>query len=675
MPVNGRRTSKRAAVGIAVGAVLSLMTVVAPGTAAWGASGPSYEVIASGLNNPRQITATSDGSLYVAEAGVGAGATPNTKATCVTTSAAEWNCAGTTGSVARVIRTAEGWSQDEVLTGLPSLAANGEDAKGQPNPQAQPGSSATGPTAVVVDDDGSFVLSMGLGMGCGTESGPKGPSPVGPDPSCHPRADHGLSPLFGTLLSGSLSSGKYSVLADLSAHEWVTNPVDNPDSNPGGLVHHGGRYVVADAGANTLLAANPGGHVKTLAQFKDEMVTPPPSLHLPPGATIPMQQVPTGVVWHDGAYYVSALTGFPFPKGGASIYKVAPGHAPTVYASGLTNVTGLAFGPDGTLYAVEVSASGLASGGPPIGAVMAIPAGGGSPSTVAGGLFAPYGIAIVGGAAYVTTGAVLPGRAPNPTPTTSCNGSTCAGGEVVRIPLSTTTSPLSITTTRLPHGKVGKHYSTQLHATGGAAFYTWAVTDGNLPDGLALSEDGTLSGTPTSAGTSHITVEVTDADGHTATATLAVAVVGHRHAPLKVTTSHLPDGTVGAVYSANLSATGGADTDYHWQVAKGALPPGLSLSSDGVISGTPTQAGTYTFTASVNDPATARLQIRIHPQQAAQTTPTQQLPTKVPAGLTGAGQPGSGHGGGVVGGFAAGVVVLVVLAAALLRRRRGAHQA
>jgi hypothetical protein len=131
-----------------------------------------------------------------------------------------------------------------------------------------------------------------------------------------------------------------------------------------------------------------------------------------------MDAVPTAAaIGPDGAIYVSQLTGFPFPVGGASIWRVVPGQAPTKYATGLTNVTDLAFARDGSLYAVQLADQGLLSGSP--GSVVRIPRGGGAThTTVAGNLTQPYGITLHRDAAYVTTCA------------------TCAGtGEVLRIPL------------------------------------------------------------------------------------------------------------------------------------------------------------------------------------------------------------------------------------------------
>ena len=69
---------------------------------------------------------------------------------------------------------------------------------------------------------------------------------------------------------------------------------------------------------------------------------------------------------------------------------------------------------------------------------------------------------------------------------------------------------LKITTSSLPNGAVGSAYSTTLTATGGTLPYSWTVTSGALPAGLTLSNDGTISGTPTSAGQSNFTVQVTD---------------------------------------------------------------------------------------------------------------------------------------------------------------------
>ncbi len=149
----------------------------------------------------------------------------------------------------------------------------------------------------------------------------------------------------------------------------------------------------------------------------------------------------------------------------------------------------------------------------------------------------------------------------------------------------TVTSP-TVTTSSLPTGVVSVAYpSTQLTATGGATPYTWSVTAGSLPTGLApLPSTGIISGTPTATGTFHFTVQVKDSVGNTNTAALAITI----NAPLQVTTSSVPtDVDAGVPYtSTTLMATGGV-TPYTWTISSGSLPAGLTLSSAGVISGTP----------------------------------------------------------------------------------------
>jgi uncharacterized membrane protein YgcG len=92
-------------------------------------------------------------------------------------------------------------------------------------------------------------------------------------------------------------------------------------------------------------------------------------------------------------------------------------------------------------------------------------------------------------------------------------------------PPTTPASPPSIQTGALPDGAVGNPYSAELVASDGAEPYTWSVAAGALPDGLALGEDGVVSGTPTADETATFTAEVADADGQTATQSFSIAVV------------------------------------------------------------------------------------------------------------------------------------------------------
>jgi hypothetical protein len=164
-------------------------------------------------------------------------------------------------------------------------------------------------------------------------------------------------------------------------------------------------------------------------------------------------------------------------------------------------------------------------------------------------------------------------------------------------------SPLSVTTSSLTAATVGTAYSQSLVASGGTTPYSWSLSAGTLPAGLSLSSAGVISGTPTTTGTSNFTVQVNDASNplQSASKALSLTVGGSVGSPLKITTtSPLPAAKVGVAYSKSLAATGGT-APYSWSLSAGTLPAGLSLSSAGVISGTPTTKGTSNFTARVSD--------------------------------------------------------------------------
>ncbi len=170
-----------------------------------------------------------------------------------------------------------------------------------------------------------------------------------------------------------------------------------------------------------------------------------------------------------------------------------------------------------------------------------------------------------------------------------------ADGEVI---ISYSYVAPSITTSSLPDAAVGSAYSQDLSASGGAAPYSWSLTSGSLP-GLSLASDGTLSGTPTSAGTFRFAVQLTDYSNPAQKASAALSLtVGP--AALAVSASSLPDATAGSAYSQDLSASGGTKP-YSWSLTSGTLPAGLSLARNGTISGTPTAAGTSAFTVQATD--------------------------------------------------------------------------
>ena len=155
---------------------------------------------------------------------------------------------------------------------------------------------------------------------------------------------------------------------------------------------------------------------------------------------------------------------------------------------------------------------------------------------------------------------------------------------------------LTVATLSLPAATAGLPYLQILSATGGVGSYTWTVTAGTLPGGLSLSSGGAISGTPSGPGVSNFTLQVSDAQGSKASRALNITV----SAALSITTASLPSDVAGSPYQQTLAANGGAGV-YSWSIIAGSLPGGLSLSSTGIISGTPTTAGTSSFTVQVAD--------------------------------------------------------------------------
>ena len=206
--------------------------------------------------------------------------------------------------------------------------------------------------------------------------------------------------------------GPWRYESDVAQYEADNNPdAGAVDSNPYAVLALPGKQLIADAGANALLQVGANGAISTVAVFPDRPTPAPPFLGLPPGAMIDMQSVPTTVAaGPDGAYYVGELTGFPFPVGGANVYRVVPGSTPTVYASGFTNIIDIAWGPDGYLYVLEIATNGLFSGDL-TGAIKRYDPGSGTTQLLfSDGLFAPGGLAFgPDGALYVTNYSILPG--------------------------------------------------------------------------------------------------------------------------------------------------------------------------------------------------------------------------------------------------------------------------
>ncbi len=314
-------------------------------------------VVASGLNNPRGIDVGANGRVYVAEAGTG-----------------------------RILRLVAGGTA-VVARNLPSA----EVMEGE----------VSGPVNVAATGNGNVFALIGAG----------------------PRD---VDDRFATVRR---VTGVKREIADIHHYQASDpDPFDTEglpnDSNPYGLDAIGaGRLLVTDAANNDLLLVKANGRVRTVARFPIHVVSTAdaPIPGLPP--LLPAEVVPTTVaVGPDGYWYVGELTGFPFAVGASRIWRISPkarnavcdddtSDGCSLYAEGFTAITGMAFGPDGSLYVVEIAKNGLFglfTGGDATGALIRVKDGVRT-ELAAGKLTAPADVAVSRrGTVYVTNKSVMP---------------------------------------------------------------------------------------------------------------------------------------------------------------------------------------------------------------------------------------------------------------------------
>jgi hypothetical protein len=342
-----------------------------------GGDKPQVKVIASGLDNPRGMSFGPDGALYVAEAGRGGD-------NCIeigTEEEPQQVCLGLTGAVTRIYR----GRQMRVKEGLPSLAG------------AVEGNSATGPQDVVYTSQGLRVV---IGLGGNPENR-----------SLFPKEFQSL----GKLIQLNRWRGAKTVV-DVAGYELRNNPEPTAvDSNPYALLERGSKFIVADAGGNSLLEISKNGKIKTLAIFPPHLVDTPPDLPFPLPPQIPMEAVPNSVVvGPDGAYYVGQLGGFPFLPGESNVFRVRPGRDVEVFQSGFTSIIDIAFDRRGNLYVLEIAKNGLLAaemGGDFSGALIKVSKDGTRTTVLEEGLVAPTGMVIdKEGNIYVANQGVFAGQ-------------------------------------------------------------------------------------------------------------------------------------------------------------------------------------------------------------------------------------------------------------------------
>ena len=162
-------------------------------------------------------------------------------------------------------------------------------------------------------------------------------------------------------------------------------------------------------------------------------------------------------------------------------------------------------------------------------------------------------------------------------------------------------APVQITTPSLAASTVGANYGQTLTATGGSPPYTWSLSSGSLPSGLALESAGAIRGAAQAAGIYTFSLQAVDVAGASTAKAYALTVNG----AVSIQTNSLADALIGASYSQQLRATGGTPP-YTWSLNSGALPDGIKLdASGGTLTGTPTVVGSFSFTLRAVDSVSA----------------------------------------------------------------------
>ncbi|MBL8172362.1 MAG: isopeptide-forming domain-containing fimbrial protein [Acidobacteria bacterium] len=203
-------------------------------------------------------------------------------------------------------------------------------------------------------------------------------------------------------------------------------------------------------------------------------------------------------------------------------------------------------------------------------------------------------VSITAGASGTGNGTINYSVAPNPG--NARVGTLTIGGQTFTVNQSGI-CPVTVNPATIPNGTVGTVYSQTFTATGGTGPYTFARVTGTLPPGLTLATGGALTGTPTAAGTYNFTVQATASNGCTGSRSYSLTI---GCPTVTVNPATIANGAVGTVYSQTFTATGGA-APYTFARVTGTLPPGLTLATGGALTGTPTTAGTFTFTVQATD--------------------------------------------------------------------------
>lgn len=312
--------------------------------------------IVDGISNARGVSFGPDGSLYVAEPGIGGNGncqpSPSTLFQPI--------CAGNSGSLVKV---APDGTKQRLLNNFESIAE-------QPS-----GNQGAGIQDVQFDSQGNAYLLTGFAgypgnrdletLKLGSQSSLP-PQQLATFPPSTP--DKVLNtPLLAQLYQVDLKTGSLNSIFDFAKNEITKNP-DKGDvvTNPYDLAISGDSAYVVDGGGNTAYKIKLDGSESQAIAIPKSIISKsdlPPGLQVPPGlleelpgGKIAIQSVPTGgAIGPDGALYVGEYTGFPYPEGKSRIFRIGDDLKPEVFLDGFTHITDLTFDEKGDLLVLQFS--------------------------------------------------------------------------------------------------------------------------------------------------------------------------------------------------------------------------------------------------------------------------------------------------------------------------------
>ena len=316
----------------------------------------SLTKIVDGVSNARGVSFGPDGTLYVAEPGIGGNGncqpSPSTLFQPI--------CAGNTSSLVKV---APDGTTQRIFNNFESLAE-------QPT-----GNQGAGIEDIQFDSQGNAYLLTGFAgypgnrdletLNLGSQSTIPAQQLATFPPSTPDKVLN--TPLLAQLYKADLKTGTLSSIFDFAKYEVTKNP-DKGDivTNPYDLAISGNSAYVVDGGGNTAYKIKLDGSGSEAIAIPKNAISKsdlPPGLQLPPGlleelpgGKVGIQAVPTGgAIGPDGALYVGEYTGFPYPAGKSRIFRIGDDLKPEVFLDGFTHITDLTFDEKGDLLVLQFS--------------------------------------------------------------------------------------------------------------------------------------------------------------------------------------------------------------------------------------------------------------------------------------------------------------------------------